>query len=188
MNDRELFHQRFQKHARSVQFFFINKGFSQEDAEELCQEVFFRVFKFGEDIRDDQKFSGWLKTITINTWKNKIRDLHAAKREGKEVSLDAPYRGDARTLGIHSESSALEEIHKEELRALLRQAMKQLSQTVYACVVLRIDYNMSYGDIARVLNISPAKVKSRLYQAQKKLKEILGDKVKLNSLENLNAK
>ena len=149
------------------------KGFPPEEAEELTQEVFLRVYKYSKDFKGKGSFQAWLNTISVNIWKNRIREMRSLKRDAVVVSLDTPGVEGNRQEGRDPETKPLDHTIREELRNRLRKAVMQLPEPVYQCVVLRIYHELSYQQIATVLQLNKETVKSRLYQAQGKLKEIL---------------
>lgn len=183
MMDHEWFRQRYIEHYPGIKSYFLGKGFPPEDAEELTQEVFFRVFKFSEDFRDDGAFASWLNVIAANTWKNCIRDMRAQKRQAIEIPLDSPNVVEDQYLGNTQMKHPIDHTIQKELSRELKEAIKQLPETVYACMVLRIYHELSYNQIAELLGIPYEKVKSRLYQAQTKLKEMLEGKIRVDLLE-----
>src|SRR5690349_4010462 len=79
-------HRRF---FRTLLAFFQNKGFSSEEARDLTQEVFLRVFKSIDTFRQESRFERWLFEIAANIRKNELRWRSAEKRDGYEQSLDA---------------------------------------------------------------------------------------------------
>ncbi len=181
--DNESFRELYLEHYSDVRKFFQNKGFSKEEAEEHTQEVFLRVFNYRGDFSGKGSLRGWLNTIAINLWKNRIREIHALKREAPVVSLD--------DVGVKEEvfyekgqgSEPLENIIDHQHRALLASAIAKLPESTYACVVLRVYQELTYQEIATVLQIHYELVKSRMHQAQNTLKAILRNEMNIDILE-----
>ena len=67
---------------------------------------------------------------------------------------------------------------------LLRKAVSQLPEKIHTCVVLRVYHELSYKEIASLLQIHYETVKSRLHQAQSSLKQILSKDFNVDILEN----
>ena len=184
MVDKIRFRQLYLDHYPGVKTFFLSKGFPPEDAEELTQDVFLRVYKYRGDFRGKGSIHGWLGTISANMWKNRIRELRSLKRDAVVVPLDSPRP----TADLFNEpcGQPLPDEHaiRQEQRQLLRRAVAKLHETVYACVVLRVYHELSYREIARVLQLPYETVKSRLYQAQNKLIEILDEDMGIDFQED----
>ena len=166
----------YREHYSSVLAFFIHKGFPYEEAEELTQETFLRVYRFKESFQGKGSFRSWLFSIAKNQWKNRIRDFRSQKRDAVVVSLNSPTSLTQPLPEVPPEQpNPLDQMIHAEKREHLQDAISQLPQTSYACVVLRVYQELSYEEIAIVLQVPRETVKSRLYQAQKKLKQILGE-------------
>jgi len=182
--DRKLFKALYNDHFEWVRTFFIHKGFLPEEAEELTQDTFLRVYRFKGDYKGIGSFQGWLHSICLNLWKNRIRDIHSRKRDATVVSLDPAVAEHQRAPEAALKSTnQLNQIINTEQRQLLRKAISQLTEAMYTCVVLRVYHELTYDEIATLLKVPRDTVKSRLYQAQGRLREILGDKMQLGFLE-----
>jgi RNA polymerase sigma-70 factor, ECF subfamily len=163
-------HRRF---YRSLLSSFQNKGFSSEDARDLTQDVFLRVFKSIDTFRQESRFERWLFEIAVNMWKNEIRRLRAEKRDGLEQSLDAEVEGEKTFELAASDPSALDKMIMEERQEVLHAALQELPpQMRYVCE-LRYIQQRKYQEIADLLRISIETVKAHLHQARKRLIEKL---------------
>jgi RNA polymerase sigma-70 factor (ECF subfamily) len=123
-----------------------------------------------------------LNTISANIWKNRIRELRSLKRDVPVISLDT---GLSEPDNIHAKTDPKHPLDKtilDQQRQLLRKAVAQLPETVYACVVLRVYHELSYREIATILQIHHKTVKSRIHQAQNSLKLTLGDHMHIDLL------
>jgi len=177
--DKEQCGKLYREHYSGVKAYFLAKGFPPEDAEDLTQNVFLSVFRYGGDFQGNSSFRSWLNVICVNTWKNEIRKLRSLKRDGLEISLEtAQFESE----DLHEEPNNYplhQTIHRQH-RELLWQAVSKLPETVYACVVLRVYEELTYQEIASVLHIHFETVKSRLHQAQTRLKQDLGRHMRVN--------
>ena len=180
--DKARFQKLYDEHHSGVKNYFRYKGFPMEDAEDLTQEVFLSVFKHRANFEGRSSFRGWLNIISANTWKNKIRELHSLKRDALVVSLDT---AQVESEHLHEEPNhhPLQQTIHHQHRELLWQAVSDLPETVHACVVLRVYDELSYQEIATVLQIHYETVKSRLHQAQGKLKQALSKHIHVDFLE-----
>jgi len=167
----------YKKYHPSVQHFFLNRGFPREEASELCQDVFLRAYGARDTFREEASFRTWLQAIVVSTWKNQIRNLHTAKREGKTVSLDdSDNPSAAEPPGTHK--NPLDSlIHKENLERL-KHAIQDLPPRMRQCLVLRLGQSLKYREIAEMLEISVDTVKSQLSQGRQRLEGMLTDPAK----------
>jgi RNA polymerase sigma-70 factor, ECF subfamily len=175
----ELFHRYFQP----VHSFFRNQGFSRDDSFDLTQETFLRVYKSIGSFRHEATFKTWLFQIATNLWRNELRRRAAGKRDAQEVSLDGPAApGDeeemtAADLAPDAAPGPLQGVLAEERLKLLREALEELPPQMRRCVLLRVDRELKYREIADLLQLSIETVKSQIHQARERLKGRLGDAI-----------
>lgn len=170
----------FQRYFRPVFHFFLNRGFPREECRDLTQETFLRVYRSIGRFRREASLQTWLFQIATNVWRNEVRRRMAEKREAREVSLEGaaeggrPIRSDRRLAGWSEPSGPLDGMLEDEQRRMLRQALEELPPQMRRCVLLRIDQNLKYREIAGVMQISIETVKSQLSQARDRLEAKLG--------------
>ncbi len=149
---------------------------NRSDAEDLAQDALIRALRALPKFRGDSKLSTWVYTITVNTWKNRVR---AEKSRGfwKTISFGA-FGGDKdedepvyEPAGKDAPPDA--ELEKEGTAAVVQKALLQLDADDRAIVVLREIEERSYGEIGEVLGLAEGTVKSRLFRARAKLKTLL---------------
>lgn len=180
-NREESFRQIFLTYYRPVYAFFLRRGFPAEECYDLSQDTFLRVSKSLQTFRHESSFESWLFKISANIYRNKLREQAALKREAQEVSLDdltepmGPWEGGAGLSLSAPESGALSGMLEQERQRLLRSALDSLPVQMRRCVLLRIDQDLRYREIAELLRVSIDTVKAHLYQARQQLKGKLGD-------------
>lgn len=162
--------------------FLRKKGFSPEEVEDLTQEAMLRVYNGLKDFRRDSSFRVWFFEILTNVFRNELRFRHSAKREGVEVSLDAPaplggsaepWVGD-RELPDREEDPLALLLQREGLRRF-RQALEELPAQMRRVCFLRYEHELKYREIASLLGISIETVKAHLHQAKRRLESRLRD-------------
>jgi len=138
------------------------------EAEDLVQETCVRAVKAIESLQPGSNAKSWLFTILRNIWLNQVRQRRAAP---KIVELDV----DDSTLGMAVESSkdplALY-VSKVE-RDQVREAIRQLPGEFREIIVLREYEELSYQEIAALLDCPAGTVMSRLGRARSKLRSLL---------------
>ena len=140
------------------------------DAEDIAQQVFLRIWQHAKSYRPDAKFTTYLFTITRNLVFNETR----RRSRKKEISLDT-----ADTSGSHHEPG--DAPHRQpdaslleaELRIAVDRAIASLPETQRLAVILRRYEDLSYEEIAEVLELSVSAVKSQLFRARNSLREAL---------------
>ena len=174
------FRRRFERLFGPVYSFFFNRGIPREEARDLTQETFLRVYQSMSGFRGEASFETWLFQIATNLWRNYVRNQHAEKRAAQEVSLESAVE-DGRRLpldrplpGVAPRAGALDGILAGEQRAVLRQALDDLPPRMRRCVLLRIDHDLKYREIAALLRVSIETVKSQLSQARDRLEAQVG--------------
>lgn len=167
----------FERHRRTVLFFFTRKGFSHEESRDLTQEVFVRVFKSIATFRLESSFRRWLTEIYLNIFRNEIRRRKAEKRDALEQPLadeNDPDSDSGRVVIASEDPSALESMVDQERRKAFRLALEDLPVQMRTCCILRYARDLKYHEIAAVMKISIETVKAHLHQARKRLTAKLG--------------
>jgi RNA polymerase sigma-70 factor, ECF subfamily len=142
---------------------------NQAEAEDLVQETYLRAIQGFSRLREDSNLKSWLFTILRNIRLNQVRDVLSKPRV---VEMDEP---DGRVPEFEDKSS------KDPLflyltkvkRADVRKAIEELPTVYREIVVLREFEELSYEEIAQVLDCPTGTVMSRLSRAREKLKELL---------------
>ncbi len=158
--------------------FLARRVSSPEDRLDLTQEAFLRVYRGLEGYRGDAQFGTWVFRIAFNTY---LKWLRRAKADGKgseaAKGVDEPEGAwdDDQPVAVSTEESPLEHALRTERRMALRRAVEELPEQMHRCTKLRIYRDLSYREIAVVMNLSIETVKVHLFQARKKLKRSFGD-------------
>ncbi len=169
----------FERYCAPVTNYFANRGFSRQAAEDLAQETFVRVYNNIGTFRFEASFDTWLFTIVGSIWKNALRSRSALKRQADTVPLEKIVEAgeddgsDRATEPEESGEGPLEQVLASERTQLLRRAIEELPPKMRECVVLRAMQGLKYREIADILGISIATVKSQLHDAKQRLKPSL---------------
>ncbi len=144
---------------------------SAEDAFDLSQEAFIRVWKSLKNFKGESKFSTWLFRIVSNLCTDYIRKQ--ARRN--ETSLMVEGEEDEQfEMELPDERADPErELSRIELRREIDYAVSKLSPEHREVFILREVDDLSYGEIAQLLEVEEGTVKSRLSRARKNLRDIL---------------
>jgi RNA polymerase sigma-70 factor, ECF subfamily len=146
---------------------------SREQAEDLAQEVFLRVYRAREDYEPSAKFTTWLFRIATNLALNSVRDHRYQKLE---ISMDAPIvadseGGEERMMEVADEHPDIEQHLVEEARKkMIRHAIDKLPEKQRAAVLLHKYQELDYGEISKILQCSESALKSLLFRAYETLR------------------
>jgi RNA polymerase sigma-70 factor (ECF subfamily) len=153
----------YEKYARDVHRFALFLSGNEAVADDLTAETFTRALLGKDDLRLDT-----VKAYLLAIARNLYRD--ACRREWRQVPLDAaPDRADR---SPDPEAMAND---GERLRAVL-EAMARLPVAEREALVLAVDRELTYEQIAAIVGASPAAVKVRVHRARLRLKSILETK------------
>jgi RNA polymerase sigma-70 factor, ECF subfamily len=131
-----------------------------EDARDVCQETFLAAFRNLSKFRGDAKFSSWIYRIALNACHSRLR-----KNGGvSEYSLDVEDE-DGRKFELPDLNAELaaERLHRDERALLVRRALQALPAEMRQVIIMKEYHEMTFVEIAEVLQIPVSTVKSRLY-------------------------
>ena len=147
-----------------------------DEAEDLAQEVFLRVYRARKKYRPRAKFSTWLFTIANNLALNVLR----GRQRRPVIPLDMRDSGPlgprpAEQLVHDRAKQPVQRMQQQELAAIVRQALEGLNERQRVAVVLNKFEDMNYAEIAEVMRLTTKAVKSLLSRARNNLREALKD-------------
>lgn len=136
------------------------------EAEEAAQEAFIRAYTRLDSYNPNHKFSTWLLSITSNYCIDLIR-----KRRAILLSIDEPLPPHP---SLMSEKSAAPEpqLVQSEEQQMVQRLLAELAPEYREAVVLRYWHELSYDEIAEMMDTTVSAIKSRLFRARKQLAEI----------------
>jgi RNA polymerase sigma-70 factor (ECF subfamily) len=154
-----------------------------EEAEDLAQEVFLRVYRARKKYRPRSKFSTWLFTIANNLALNSIR----ARQRKPVVPLNVR---DSGPLGARPQEQLVpdpgtgpqQRVQKNELAQRIREALETLNERQRVAVVLNKFEDMNYAEIAEVMGLTTKAVKSLLSRARTNLRTALSGYVYMDGM------
>ncbi len=149
---------------------------SADDAQDLTQEVFIKVYRtVGSFDGDKASFGTWVTTVTRNLLVDHFRKT---RNDRATDSMDA-VRGadeDGPTLADRlSDGAPGPQVHVEsrERREMVQRALRQISPDLREAVILRDLQDMDYREIAQVLKVPEGTVKSRINRGRAELARLL---------------
>ena len=135
------------------------------DAEDICQEAFLKAFASFDTFLSEYRFSTWLFTIGYRVCLNQLRRKRAV---GGEMDLAALPSADD-----ESPTELLESEEAGRVREMVWSAVDKLTAPQRATVLLFYRHELGCQEIARILQLPPATVKSHLHRARARLRSLL---------------
>jgi RNA polymerase sigma-70 factor (ECF subfamily) len=160
------------RHARPVFQFLCRMLGNEDDANDLAQETFVRVYQHRASFKPGAKFTTWLYTIAANLARNHHRWL--SRHPG--ISLDAESHNTGQSIGDFlpsAEPSPAAAAVATERAALVRAAVKQLPADLREVIILCEWQDLSAAEAAAVLDTTPKAIDNRLYRARNLLRDRL---------------
>ncbi|GIV21407.1 MAG: RNA polymerase sigma factor [Armatimonadota bacterium] len=170
--DREAFDELVRRYERQAYNLAYRLSGNYDDASDVVVEAFVRVFQGLHTFRGEAHFGTWLHRVVVNTF----LDMRKRSKGRQNVSLEEQLELDGDTLTRQIEDTAPgpeELVEKEEREEVLQRAIAQLPPERRILIVLYHFENLSYEEIAQMLNLPVGTVKSRLNRARLALREIL---------------
>jgi RNA polymerase sigma-70 factor, ECF subfamily len=145
----------FDRHAAAVRRFVRDLGRDEALADEATQETFVRAHARLATLRDDQRLRPWLLGIARRVWLEEVRRRRRRAELG-EVSERAP-------------SPETDLLAAEQVR-VFRAALGRLGDERRGVLLLQLDHELSYEEIAQVMAMSPAQVRNELHRGRQELR------------------
>jgi RNA polymerase sigma-70 factor (ECF subfamily) len=164
--DMPAFEQLIERHQALVAGTAARMLGSNSDVQDIAQQVFIRVWKSAARYRPRAKFTTWLLKITRNLVFNELR---RTKRRA-QMPLQPDPEGEEITLPDEVTAPPDASLLEHELQRAIEDAIGQLPETQRMALILRRYEELSYEDIAEVLDLSVPAVKSLLFRARTELR------------------
>jgi len=146
---------------------------SQPDACDVVQETFLKVFRGVNTFREQSSLRTWIYRIAVNEAHNHRRWF--VRHGRREISMESE-RADHGNMLEHAPDpgrSPFEQAMDSETRRLIERALAQINPVFRTAVVLRDIQNLSYEEIAEILQVSLGTVKSRILRGREALRREL---------------
>jgi RNA polymerase sigma-70 factor (ECF subfamily) len=154
---------RFRRKVFHISYKFTGK---HDEAEDLTQEIFLKVFRSLEKFNRDADFSTWLSSVARNYCIDRYR---ASKRE-REVLVEDMVAFDLAPASSGNPYRALEDLDR---KSFLRRGLDLLPDKLREAVVLRDLQGLSYHEMAEKLELPEGTVKSRINRGREELTRLL---------------
>jgi RNA polymerase sigma-70 factor (ECF subfamily) len=173
--DMRAFQQLVERHQRRGFALALALVRDENDARELVQDAFLRVFKSLPTFQGDSSFYTWFYRIITNLGIDLLRKPGRHTMELEEERLGA--EGDEAEVPYLARldgQSPLEMVRRREIAVRLEAALAELPSYHRAVILLREVEGLSYEEIAQAMGVSKGTIMSRLFHARQKLQRALG--------------
>jgi RNA polymerase sigma-70 factor (ECF subfamily) len=176
--DMGAFRKLVERHQRRAFVIALALVRDENDARELVQDAFLRVFKNLSGFQGGSSFFTWLYRIITNLaidlirkpgrQSNELRDEARVDTE-EQADVDLPF------LSRFDGADPVDVVRRREIAARLNTALEGLPSYHRAVIVMREIDGLSYDEMATVMNVSKGTIMSRLFHARQKLQRSLSD-------------
>lgn len=137
----------------------------REEAEEVAQDTFIKVYKSLDKFKGDSKFSTWIYRVAYNTCLDRLKKN---KRYEGTVTIDEYTEHQVKTL-----DNALDMLEAQERKVAIKKCIDTLPSDDSFLLTLYYYEELSLEEIAKVIGIKPNNVKIKLFRSRKKLATVL---------------
>ena len=141
---------------------------TREEAEDIVQDTFVKLFQKKDYYRPISEFSTWIFTIASNLAKTELR-----KRKRRKVSYLSQIGMEEKDFDIPVEDTTDEEMVGEFTESQIQDAIQSLQLHFRTALILRDIEELSYEEISKILDVPLGTIKSRINRARLQLQEML---------------
>ncbi len=173
--EEEAFEILYRRYEKPILSFIYRMLMSASDAEDLCQETFFRVVRGKKKYRVTGKFKTWLFRIAHNLCRDRLRRM----KFRPNLSLDTPIssqdceHNELKKSVSDVSPDPLKRVETDEMRGMVQKAIASLPDEQRIVVILKEYHELKFTEIADILDSPTGTVKSLNYRGHEKLKKVL---------------
>lgn len=175
--DRNAYRLLIERYQRKTYAIALGMVKDREEAMDIAQEAFVKVYKYLDHFKGDSSFYTWLYRIVTNLCVDHLRRASTQRRDKGEFDERVATEETATAgilssrLGTNPQKAAL----RAELAAKLQEAVQELPEKHREILLLREIDGLSYEELAQILKIPKGTVMSRLFHARAKVQKALAD-------------
>jgi RNA polymerase sigma-70 factor (ECF subfamily) len=154
--------ERWQERIQRVAYRYFN---SYDDAMEITQQTFIKVYQKADSLNDPRKFRAWIYRIATNLCLDETN--RAGRQKMSHLSEEADESSIKTTIG-----DVEQQLHQKETGAILHEAFQQIPDSQRIIIIMKEYEGLTFKEISDVLDIPESTAKSRMYYGLKKLRTI----------------
>ena len=149
---------------------------NREEAEEVSQDTFIKVYKSLNKFKGNSKFSTWIYRVAYNTCLDRLKKI---KREYNVVAIDEFTEHQVKTL-----DNALNQMEEQEHKQKIQECLQLLPSDDSFLLTLYYFEDQSLEEISKVVGLTANNVKVKLFRSRKKLTSILKEQLEPETIES----
>jgi len=149
---------------------------NREEAEEVSQDTFIKVYKSLTKFKGDSKFSTWIYRVAYNTCLDRLKKN---KRQQYTVAIDEYTEHQVKTL-----DNALDQMEAKEKEQAIQNCLELLPSEDSFLLTLYYFEELSLDEISKIVGLKPNNVKVKIFRSRKKLATILKEKLDNETIES----
>ncbi|WP_422350566.1 RNA polymerase sigma factor [Flagellimonas sp.] len=149
---------------------------NREEAEEVAQDTFIKVFKSLKNFKGDSKLSSWIYRIAYNTCLDRVKKH---KKELKNTPIE-----EVKSEAVMEMGNALDGLVMQERAETIKRCIQQLSPVDAALLTLFYFEERDLKEMAKALNLSPNTAKVKLFRARNRLGAILKKQLEPETIQS----
>lgn len=149
---------------------------NKEEAEEVSQDTFVKIYKHLEKFKGDSKFSTWVYRIAYNACLDRIKTY---KKNRNTVGIDQFTENQVKTL-----ETAFDLMERSDREKSVKECLKRMPEDDAVIITLFYFEELSLAEISKVVGLDANNVKVKLFRARKRLAAILKERLEPEILEN----
>lgn len=147
-----------------------------EEAQDLCQETFIKVYEKLNGLKDTSRFRRWLYTIAANLSRDRLKSADVKRTVSMEsYSASESARPLSSTLPLATEAGPDAHLHRAEVRDIMLRALQTLPEPQRLALVLRTYHGMTTPEIAELTGEPPGTIRSRVFHGLRKMQAALDE-------------
>ena len=149
---------------------------NKEEAEEVSQDTFVKIFKHLDKFKGDSKFSTWVYRIAYNSCLDRIKTY---KKHRNTVGIDEFTENQVKTM-----ETAFDLMERSDREESVKECLKRMPEDDAVIITLFYFEELSLAEISKVIGLDTNNVKVKLFRARKRLATILKERLEPAILEN----
>lgn len=147
-----------------------------EEAEEVAQDTFIKVFKSIKNFKGDAKFSTWIYRVAYNACLDRLKKIKKSQRMNSFDEISG--------LEISDLNTVLDDIERDERSKLLKKCMELLAPTDCALLTFFYFEEKKLNELSKIFNLTENAVKVKLFRARKRLANVVKERLNPELIRN----
>lgn len=162
----ENFRKLYERFHGPVRHYFERQGCPKEEAEDLTQSAFVRIYRALRSYNGRIGFTAWLFNIVRHVYDRHRGQHQSRRRSSQEVTLQEKKLEEALSAAAHDQQT-------RDTIDRLQNGIRRLPSSMRRALILRVYHNLEYAEIAVLLTMSTEQVELLLHTARRRLRQVV---------------